>query len=164
MHTNIPMPIFILYTKVWILSTVAFHKLNPYFWLFIVHTFNNYLLPKPLVFTSSKIIFFVSLLFVAVVNPFDPSLPLIFLIFHYFTYFVYFLWSKSSYNHYQPYTCVCSYPPLKHCNSPNHGNLCKALPVHVWIYVRSLLFRLLIKLTTSLAMSTHIKGRSFIAS
>ena len=60
---------------------MAFHKLNPYFWLFIVHTFNNYLLPKPLVFTSSKIIFFVSLLFVAVVNPFDPSLPLIFLIF-----------------------------------------------------------------------------------
>ena len=42
----------------------------------------NYLLPESLVFTCARILFLVSLLFVAQLDPFDPYLPFKFLIFY----------------------------------------------------------------------------------
>ena len=46
--------------------------------LFIV----NYPLPESLVFTRARILFLVSLLFVALLDPFDPCSPFKFLIFY----------------------------------------------------------------------------------
>ena len=42
----------------------------------------NYLLPESLVFTCARILFFSSLLFVALLDPFDPYSPFKFLIFY----------------------------------------------------------------------------------
>ena len=42
----------------------------------------NYLLPESLVFTCARILFLVSLLFVALLDPLDPYLPFKFLIFY----------------------------------------------------------------------------------
>ena len=41
----------------------------------------NYLLPESLVFTCARILFLVSLLFVALLDPFDPYSPFKFLFF-----------------------------------------------------------------------------------
>ena len=49
----------------------------------------NYLLPESIVFTCARILFLVSLLFVALLDPFDPYSPLNF--YFLFILFVYFL-------------------------------------------------------------------------
>ena len=46
-----------------------------------IKLFINYLLPESLVFTCARILFLVSLLFVALFDPFDPYSPFKFLIF-----------------------------------------------------------------------------------
>ena len=67
---------------------IIYKNLIPTFGLLVIMVclpkvgIKNYLLPESLVFTQARILFLVSLLFGALMDPFDPYSPFKFLIFY----------------------------------------------------------------------------------
>ena len=70
--------IFTIFYNLWLTATLNLLLC----WVF-ANQVTNYFLPESLVFTRARILFFVSLLFVALLDPFDPYSPFKFKFFYY---------------------------------------------------------------------------------